>query len=90
MKLVTKPHLLKVSVMFYLALNKGESSNPKKNPPKQKNPRTLHSQSLDTVCIYYFSLALPEPLQVFLIDAVKIPRCKKLVGLTEGVLHSPK
>lgn len=89
MKLVTKPHLLKVSVLFYLALNKGKSRNPKKTP-KQKNPRTLHSQSLDTVCIYYFSLALLEPLQVFLIDAIKIPRCKKLVGLTEGVLHSPK
>lgn len=88
MKLVTKPHLLKVSVLFYLALNKGESSNPKKTTQtkKPKNPAFTKPGH----CIYYFSLALPEPLQVFLIDAVKIPRCKKLVGLTEGVLTSPK
>lgn len=87
MKMVMKPHLLKVSVLFYLTLNKGESSHAK-DKPKQKKPRTLHSQSLDTVC--YFSLALPEPLQAFLTDTVKIPRRKKLVGLTEGVLHSPE
>lgn len=86
MKLVTKPHLLKVSVLFYLALNKGESSNPKKNTQtkKPKNPAFTKPGH----CMHI--LALPEPLQVFLIDAVKIPRCKKLVGLTEGVLHSPK
>lgn len=52
MKLVTKPHLLKVSVLFYLTLNKRGSSNPKEKTPNKKNPRTLHSQSLDTVCIY--------------------------------------
>lgn len=39
MKLVTKPHLLKVSVLFYLTLNKGESSN-----PKEKNLNKIKTQ----------------------------------------------
>lgn len=55
MKMAMKPHLLKVSVLFYLTLNKGENSNPKEKTQTKKPKTTAFTNPRHCMPILFFT-----------------------------------